>query len=79
MEDHIGQVALGDRRQGLVAYVELVELHPAPGPGGRQVVGMAGRQVVDHEHLMGLIDQAIDQVTSDEPRSTGDQCRIECS
>jgi hypothetical protein len=53
---------------GLVGHAALHE----GGPLG-DVLGAAGRQVVQHDHLVATRQQRVHEVRSDEPGSTGDE------
>ena len=57
-------------RRLAVADVELVELDPAA-PGALEVLGLAGREVVDDGHLVAAVEQGVDEVRADEAGSAG--------
>src|SRR2546430_11184401 len=62
------------RRQTIaVEHVGDVQLDTAAGEMTRKVLSSSHRQIVDDDHMIAARDERVDEVTSDEPRSSGDR------
>ena len=67
MEHRSGaELVEGGRERRSVGDVDLGEAH-----AGRQPVGVAGREVVDHEYLVAVSHERVHDVRADEARPTG--------
>ena len=72
MEDDPGSEADEDVPQLRRSHVELMDLDLTPTPGIGEARQHPGREVVDHQHLGSVVDEAVDQVGPDETGSAGD-------